>query len=143
MNQGDIILMLITVLIVGAVIKQQLGKVTQNIDNEELNPDFSYYADFCNAIDQKLSWLKELVQNGEINDISDKDKLLENIANFSKELAFIQTMNTNRNKQIWEEKLFGFLSKVDDFVISNLKDAEAISQKIKEDLKAEFDKLSS
>ncbi len=53
-------------------------------------------------------------------------------------------MNTNtKDKAVWEEKLFNFLSKIDDFVISNLKDAENVSQKIKDDLKAEFDKLSS
>ncbi|ABK82053.1 hypothetical protein Q4Y15_000441 [Campylobacter fetus] len=144
MGEQDIILIAIVVMIIAAILNSQINKLTKKIEKDELNPNLSYYDSFCNAIDEKISWLRELVTDGNINDSASKDTCLEMLSNFSKELVFLQTMNTNtKDKAVWEEKLFNFLSKIDDFVISNLKDAENVSQKIKDDLKAEFDKLSS
>ncbi|QQF51585.1 hypothetical protein [Campylobacter fetus] len=144
MGEQDIILIAIVVMIIAAILNSQINKLTKKIEKDELNPNLSYYDSFCNAIDEKISWLRELVTDGNINASVSKDTCLEMLSNFSKELVFLQTMNTNtKDKAVWEEKLFNFLSKIDDFVISNLKDAENVSQKIKDDLKAEFDKLSS
>ncbi|ANE36071.1 putative membrane protein [Campylobacter iguaniorum] len=144
MAEKDIILMLIAVMIVGVVLNTQIKRVTKRLDIEETNPNLGYYSDFCNAIDEKILMLKELVQDAKILETSDMDGCLEALSNFSKELVFIQTMNTNnKDKDLWEEKLFGFLSKLDDFIMQNMQDAKAISDEMKSDLKDKFESLSS
>ncbi len=81
------------------------------------NPATRDYAGFCAAIDAELDALREVCAGEPVK--------LAKLAAFSKELVFIQTMGREVKDARWEEKLFGFLSRVDDFVLAELPPARA------------------
>ncbi|WP_086238396.1 hypothetical protein [Campylobacter devanensis] len=139
MAQNDLIIMAVAVLIVGVILYKQINKVTQNITNDDENPNL-VYSKFCDAIDNQIDILRQNTQEDMILEPNKKDEILEALSDFSKELVFIESLNS-KDSDKWQEKLFGLLSRIDEFVEKNFINGKDIASDIKDNLKIEFDKL--
>lgn len=139
MTQNDLIMMATAVLIVGVILYKQINKVTQNITNEDENPNLAY-SKFCDAIDKQIDILRQKTQENMILESDKKDEILETLSDFSKELVFIESLNSKDSTQ-WQNKLFALLSRLDTFVESNFIDGEQLASDIKENLRVEFNRL--
>ena len=132
-------LMFIVAFLVGLFVYFQLQKVIKEADLKERNgDDNSKYIKFCDIIDKEILNLK----NYEPQNIELKDEYLNEVANLSKELVFIQTMHvTNVNAAVWEEKLFGLLNKIDNVVDRYIANSNEILDSLKKRLQNEFANL--
>ncbi|MDD7513756.1 MAG: hypothetical protein PUK08_00880 [Campylobacter lanienae] len=139
MSQNDLIIMALAVLIVGVILYKQINKVTQNITINDENPNLAY-SKFCSAIDDQIDILRQKALENQIVNQDNKDEILENLSDFSKELVFIESLNSKESDK-WQEKLFGLLSRIDEFVEQNFINGKDIARDIKDNLKIEFDKL--
>lgn len=139
MAQNDLIIMAVAVLIVGVILYKQINKVTQNITNDDENPNL-VYSKFCDAIDNQIDILRQNTQEDMILEPNKKDEILEALSDFSKELVFIESLNSKDSTQ-WQSKLFALLSRLDSFVESNFINGEQIARSIKESLRDEFNRL--
>ncbi|MDY5519594.1 hypothetical protein [Campylobacter lanienae] len=139
MSQNDLIIMALAVLIVGVILYKQINKVTQNITINDENPNLAY-SKFCSAIDDQIDILRQKALENQILNQDNKDEILENLSDFSKELVFIESLNSKESDK-WQEKLFGLLSRIDEFVEQNFINGKDIASDIKDNLKIEFDKL--
>ena len=139
MSQNDLIIMALAVLIVGVILYKQINKVTQNITINDENPNLAY-SKFCSAIDDQIDILRQKALETQIVNQDNKDEILENLSDFSKELVFIESLNYKESDK-WQEKLFGLLSRIDEFVEQNFINGKDIASDIKDNLKIEFDKL--
>ena len=139
MSQNDLIIMALAVLIVGVILYKQINKVTQNITINDENPNLAYFK-FCSAIDDQIDILRQKALENQIVNQDNKDEILENLSDFSKELVFIESLNSKESDK-WQEKLFGLLSRIDEFVKQNFINGKDIASDIKDNLKIEFDKL--
>ena len=134
----DVTLIVIVCLIVGVVVYMQVSRAAKNADMIEGSSNNSKYLKFCDILDNEILNLKNL----ELADESQKDVALDEIANLSKELVFIQTMHkSNQNTQIWEAKLFEFLQKCENVILKYAKDSEEKADIWREKLGKEFAKL--
>ena len=132
-------LIFIVVAVVGFIVYMEIQKIVAKTDAYELSPNNDKYIKFCDAIDMQISNLKL----EELKNADEKDEFLNELANLSKELVFIQNMHsTNKNAKIWEEKLFVFLSKIDGVIEKYLQNSDEISDNLKEKLMSEFKKLA-
>ena len=139
MSQNDLIIMALAVLIVGVILYKQINKVTQNITINDENPNLAY-SKFCSAIDDQIDILRQKALENQIVNQDNKDEILENLSDFSKELVFIESLNSKESDKR-QEKLFGLLSRIDEFVEQNFINGKDIASDIKDNLKIEFDKL--
>ena len=139
MSQNDLIIMALAVLIVGVILYKQINKVTQNITINDENPNLAY-SKFCSAIDDQIDILRQKALENQIVNQDNKDEILENLSDFSKELVFIESLNSKESDK-WQEKLFGLLSRIDEFAEQNFINGKDIASDIKDNLKIEFDKL--
>ncbi|WP_086252427.1 MULTISPECIES: hypothetical protein [Campylobacter] len=139
MAQNDLIIMAVAVLIVGVILYKQINKVTQNITNDDENPHL-VYSKFCDAIDNQIDILRQNTQEDMILEPNKKDEILEVLSDFSKELVFIESLNSKDSTQ-WQSKLFALLSRLDSFVESNFINGEQLARSIKENLRDEFNRL--
>ena len=139
MSQNDLIIMALAVLIVGVILYKQINKVTQNITINDENPNLAY-SKFCSAIDDQIDILRQKALENQIVNQDNKDEILENLSDVSKELVFIESLNSKESDK-WKEKLFGLLSRIDEFVEKNFINGKDIASDIKDNLKIEFDKL--
>ena len=114
---------LITTLVLGAILTPNLA-----------------YSKFCSAIDDQIDILRQKALENQIVNQDNKDEILENLSDFSKELVFIESLNSKESDK-WQEKLFGLLSRIDEFVEQNFINGKDIASDIKDNLKIEFDKL--
>lgn len=143
MNTHDLVLMMFAAAIVSGILYRQISIFSSKTNNDEdLKGSIDGYKKFCNAINEKIKWLCLLAQTAKFKEGVDKQVVLDRLNSFGKELDFIQTMSaTNINKSAWEEKLFGFLSKIDEFIEANFADPKNIIDQMKADLKKEFEKI--
>jgi len=91
----------------------------------------SAYVAFCDVVDAEFARFKEMAKSGGGAGGGSggfgagggagglRGDVLARLDDFSRELVFIQTMGEGVGKRRWEEKLFGFLSRVDEFVLEN------------------------
>ena len=132
-------LIFVVVTFVAFIVYMEVKRMAAKAEIYELTPTNDKYIKFCDIIDMQISNLR-------LNDLKnedEKDEFLNELANLSKELVFIQNMHsTNKNAQIWEEKLFNFLSKIDGVIEKYLQNSDEISDNLKEKLMSEFKKLS-
>lgn len=115
MSQNDLLLMAVAVGILALLVRWQIAKLSQRVaSGEAILPSVGKrdYSGFCETVDQELDRLKEACKEDGAS--------LETVAAFAKELVFIQSMGENVSNERWEEKLFGFLSRVDEFVLTKL-----------------------
>ncbi|MEE3704304.1 hypothetical protein V2I29_01730 [Campylobacter sp. CX2-8023-23] len=139
MGQNDLIIMALAVLVVGVILYKQINKVTQNITTEDENPNLAY-SKFCGEIDNQIDILRQIALDNGILYPDKKDEILENLSDFSKELVFIESLNSKDSTK-WQSKLFDLLSRVDDFVELNFINGKEIADKVKNSLKTEFNRL--
>ncbi|MDO5046310.1 hypothetical protein [Campylobacter sp.] len=149
----DIVTMTIVVsLAVGAILYMQIQKITKNIDEngtlannspENLKQiSVDKYKKFCELINNELRELKNMaLYDDALKSKELKDNFLENLSEMSKKLAFIETMNANKDSQKWEAELFEILSKLDELIEANFKDGERVSDEIRDRLQNEFSKI--
>ncbi|MBP5778539.1 MAG: hypothetical protein J6W17_01055 [Campylobacter sp.] len=131
-------LIFVVVAFVGFIVYMEVQKMAAKAEIYELTPTNDKYIKFCDIIDFEISALKFY----DLKNAEQKDEFLSELANLSKELVFIQNMHsTNKNAKIWEEKLFNFLSKVDEVIENYLQNSEEVSNGLKEKLMREFKKL--
>ena len=132
-------LIFVVVAFVAFIVYMEVKRMAAKAEIYELSPQNDKYIKFCDIIDMQISNLR-------LNDLKnedEKDEFLNELANLSKELVFIQNMHsTNKNAQIWEEKLFNFLSKIDGVIEKYLQNSTEICDNLKEKLMSEFKKLS-
>ena len=132
-------LIFVVVAFVAFIVYMEVKKMAAKAEFYELSPQNDKYIKFCDIIDMQISNLR-------LNDLKnedEKDEFLSELANLSKELVFIQNMHsTNKNAKVWEEKLFNFLSKVDEVIAKYLQNSDEISDNLKDKLMSEFKKLS-
>ena len=132
-------LIFVVVAFVAFIVYMEVKKIAAKAEIYELSPTNDKYIKFCDIIDTQISNLR-------LNDLKnedEKDEFLSELANLSKELVFIQNMHsTNKNAKVWEEKLFNFLSKVDEVIAKYLQNSDEISDNLKDKLMSEFKKLS-
>ena len=123
-------------------------KLTLNIDeNKLLEPiKAEIYPKFCDRIDEEIRALKEGVESEKLELVENdkKEEFLELLGDLSRELTFIQTMNlSKKNDKIWQSELFDFLKELEDLILRYLKDAETLSDDLRERLMSAFEKLKS
>lgn len=137
-------LMFFVAVIIAGVIYLQIQKAALKADEAEiLQNDPSRYFKFCDIIDRKLRVLRDFVKNeASLKTGVNENEILNEIANFSREITFIQTSHaTNQNPKIWESKLFEFLNKIDEFLVGNFENGEEIADKFRQNLMNEFANL--
>ena len=121
-------------------------KLTLNIDeNALLEPvKAGVYPEFCEIINDKIQAFKKEIQSFE-NALLDNDKkseALEKLGDLSRKLTFIQTMNlSKKSDSIWQSELFGFLSEFEGVINAYFKDGERKSDKLRDELLSEFERL--
>lgn len=121
-------------------------KLTLNIDEKALLEPVKagVYPEFCEIINDKIQAFKKEIQSFE-NALLDNDKkseALEKLGDLSRKLTFIQTMNlSKKNDSIWQSELFGFLSEFEGVINAYFKDGERKSDKLKNELLSEFERL--
>ncbi|CAM3439991.1 hypothetical protein CAUP111243_04145 [Campylobacter upsaliensis] len=123
-------------------------KLTLNIDeNKLLEPiKADIYPQFCDIIDEEIRALKEGVESGEFELLEDekKEEFLESLGDLSRELTFIQTMNlSKKNDSIWQSELFNFLKELENLILRYLKNAEILSDTLREKLMNAFGSLKA
>lgn len=130
-------LMFIVAFLVGLFVYFQLQKVIAKADFNEQS-DNTKYVKFCDIIDGEIANLKNYEpQNAEL-----KDEYLDEVANLSKELVFIQTMHvSNINATVWEAKLYGLLNKMDGIVERYIANSDEILNDLKQRLQSKFANL--
>ena len=132
-------LIFVVVAFVAFIVYMEVKKMAAKAEIYELSPQNDKYIKFCDIIDMQISNLR--LNN--LKNEDEKDEFLSELANLSKELVFIQNMHsTNKNAKVWEEKLFNFLSKVDEVIAKYLQNSDEISDNLKDKLMSEFKKLS-
>lgn len=121
-------------------------KLTLNIDEKALLEPVKagVYPEFCEIINDKIQAFKKEIQSFE-NALLDNDKkseALEKLGDLSRKLTFIQTMNlSKKSDSIWQSELFGFLSEFEGVINAYFKDGERKSDKLRDDLLSEFERL--
>lgn len=121
-------------------------KLTLNIDEKALLEPVKagVYPEFCEIINDKIQAFKKEIQSFE-NALLDNDKkseALEKLGDLSRKLTFIQTMNlSKKNDSIWQSELFGFLSEFEGVINAYFKDGERKSNKLRDELLSEFERL--
>lgn len=141
----------IVIIAVAVVLYMQIQRLTKSIDEKQAveqnstkkassNASLSAkYGEFCEAINSELRELKNIaLYDDGLKDEEFKDKFLESLSDLSKKLAFIETMNSNKNSEKWESELFALLNKLNDLVERNLKNGEKIADEIKNRLEARY-----
>lgn len=124
---------------VALIVHSEIKQIVAKAEIYELSPQNDKYIKFCDIIDMQISNLRL----EELKNSDEKDEFLNELANLSKELVFIQNMHsTNKNAKVWEEKLFNFLSKIDGVIEKYLQNSTEICDNLKEKLMSEFKKLS-
>lgn len=143
----------IIIAIVAVMLYMQIQKFTNNIDEnavtdrqndqKALNFDKNQkYKLFCQAIDGELRELKNVIlYDSELKNENFKDKFLENLSDMSKKLTFIETMNSNKDAQKWENELFTLLDRLNTLIQNNLKNGDKIADELRERLQNTFQKL--
>ncbi|MGP1484551.1 MAG: hypothetical protein ACTTJC_00380 [Campylobacter sp.] len=143
----------IIIAIVAVMLYMQIQKFTNNIDEnavtdrqndqKALNFDKNQkYKLFCQAIDGELRELKNVIlYDSELKNENFKDKFLENLSDMSKKLTFIETMNSNKDAQKWENELFTLLDRLNTLIQDNLKNGDKIADELRERLQNTFQKL--
>ena len=137
-------LMFVVACIVGFILYRQIQKISDRADEEEImQNDPARYVKFCDTIDRNLRSLSDSIKNEDVlEQNANEDEILNQIANFSREITFIQTSHsTNENPKIWENKLFEFLNKVDNFISKNFKNGNELADKFRQNLMNEFQNL--
>ncbi len=137
-------LMFVVACIVGFILYRQIQKISDRADEEEImQNDPARYVKFCDTIDRNLRSLSDSIKNEDVlEQNANEDEILNQIANFSREITFIQTSHsTNENPKIWENKLFEFLNKVDNFISQNFKNGNEVADKFRQNLMNEFQNL--
>ncbi|MCR4941867.1 MAG: hypothetical protein K5978_03620 [Campylobacter sp.] len=150
---NDITVALFIAILAGAILYMQIQKITKNIDQKVayeqsdenkfalLRQNSQKYINFCDAIDENIRDLRALINDGAAKNDECKDKILSELSEISKKLAFLQSMNQNASPQSWENSLFEILSKIDNLVNENLNDADEINEKIRENLREHFENM--
>lgn len=121
-------------------------KLTLNIDEKALLEPVraGVYPEFCEIINDKIQAFKKEIQSFE-NALLDNDKkseALEKLGDLSRKLIFIQTMNlSKKSDSIWQSELFGFLSEFEGVINAYFKDGERKSDKLRDELLSEFERL--
>ena len=121
-------------------------KLTLNIDEKALLEPVKagVYPEFCEIINDKIQAFKKEIQSFE-NALLDNDKkseALEKLGDLSRKLTFIQTMNlSKKSDSIWQSELFGFLSEFESVINAYFKDGERKSDKLRDELLSEFERL--
>lgn len=121
-------------------------KLTLNIDEKALLEPVKagVYPEFCEIINDKIQAFKKEIQSFE-NALLDNDKkseVLEKLGDLSRKLTFIQTMNlSKKSDSIWQSELFGFLSEFEGVINAYFKDGERKSDKLRNELLSEFERL--
>ncbi|MCR2061300.1 hypothetical protein [Campylobacter helveticus] len=123
-------------------------KLTLNIDeNKLLEPiKAEIYPKFCDHIDEEIRALKESVESEKLELVENdkKEEFLELLGDLSRELTFIQTMNlSKKNDKIWQSELFDFLKELENLILRYLKNAETLSDDLRERLMDAFEKLKA
>ena len=137
-------LMFVVACIVGFILYRQIQKISDRADEEEImRNDPARYVKFCDTIDKNLRNLSDSIKNEDVlEQNANEDEILNQIANFSREITFIQTSHsTNENPKIWENKLFEFFNKVDNFISQNFKNGDEVADKFRQNLMNEFQNL--
>ena len=137
-------LMFVVACIVGFIPYRQIQKISDRADEEEImRNDPARYVKFCDTIDRNLRNLSDSIKNEDVlEQNANEDEILNQIANFSREITFIQTSHsTNENPKIWENKLFEFLNKADNFISQNFKNGDEVADKFRQNLMNEFQNL--
>ncbi len=140
MSQNDLLLMGIAALAVALIIRSQLNRALANANRQNTEQNIDKYSRFCTIIEGKLAHLRKLIDSDARAQNSSLDGCLEHLSDLERELVFIRTMS-GQNAGVWEERLFELLSKIDSFAVQHLNGGEQIAQTIKDELKAEFNKL--
>lgn len=121
-------------------------KLTLNIDEKALLEPVKagVYPEFCEIINDKIQAFKKEIQSFE-NALLDNDKkseALEKLGDLSRKLTFIQTMNlSKKNDSIWQSELFSFLNEFEGVINIYFKDGERKSDKLRNELLSEFERL--
>lgn len=121
-------------------------KLTLNIDEKALLEPVKagVYPEFCELINDKIQAFKKEIQSFE-NALLDNDKkseVLEKLGDLSRKLTFIQTMNlSKKSDSIWQSELFNFLSEFEGVINAYFKDGERKSDKLRDELLSEFERL--
>ena len=107
-------------------------EVLQNLNNAEKYPKF------CNVIQKKINALRQdILFEDALNEASDKDKALDTLEQIRDKVeALLKRENAN-----WESELVEILDEIDGFVKANLKNGEDRAEKLRDELKKEFDGL--
>ncbi|CZE48262.1 hypothetical protein [Campylobacter geochelonis] len=133
--------MFIAALIVGFIVYLQIQKVSKKLDEVEQNPDMSRYLNLCDFIVLEID---ELERGLTLGDVTLKDSKLKSefelgVESLKNEILYIKdTYQSNQNSSVWEEKLFSFLSKFEEFVSRYLENSEAINDDIRSRLQRQF-----
>ncbi|WP_139451925.1 hypothetical protein [Campylobacter armoricus] len=103
------------------------------------------YPEFCDLINEEMRKIKNKVLQKEIQlkDENKNDEFLEILSNMSRKLNHIQTMNlSKKNNSLWEETLFEFLNKLENFNEKYIKNYEETNEEMRKSLQEKFSALT-
>jgi len=135
---------LVSVVLVGGVVAylmyQNINKVTTNIEKRS-SKGYEFFANLAGAAIEYIKDIKRDI-NGKNEDPTfvvledkDKEKVLKELDDFIRKLAFYETVLAKKKEpeEIEEEMATIFIS-FDDFIRENFKDGNSLADKIKESL---------
>lgn len=166
---NDITMAFIVAVAVAFALYMQIQKMTKNIDQKEAMGEdvrdhqkqrsqintkpalessvseekVKQYKKFCDDIDVQIRELKQkALYDDMLKNSDDKDEFLAELSQISRQITFIQNMNSKKGKTEWESELFDVLERIENVVNKHLKNADAITDEVREALKESFAKLS-
>ena len=130
----------------------QIQKLTKKLDDEGAVPAYQKaaqevlenlsnaekYPKFCNVIQKKINGLRQdILFEDMLIEASNKDKTLNELEQIREK---IETLAKQENAN-WESELVEILDEIDGFVKANFKNGEDRAEKLRDELKREFDGL--
>lgn len=126
MNENEVVMMVLWALVIGVIIYSNIKKLTSKLDAKSTN--FTHYLDFCDDIIRELDTIK-------CSSEAQKDEILS----LKNEIKHIASINANiKSEDIWEDKLFTFLTKLDESLNEKFENGKELGDKIRSELQDKF-----
>ncbi len=137
-------------IVVAFILIKNIKRITEKMDIDALDPH-AKYASFSTHIQEYIRDIKKDIGSSDksdslfvLQDDKELEKAEEKLSDFIRKLVFFETsMAKNRSKSDIESELAQTLIDLDKFVRENIKNGDKIADKIKEDLQARFQQLTT
>lgn len=131
---------------------QQINKLTNKIDSEATIDKTKLYIEFSSAIQEKIRDIRLDIDSYQtssnakfiLNNTTELSSVLETLSDMIRNLVFLETMSIkNQNSKDVENKLFAILNELDIILIQKIKNGQALSDEVRDELFSKYEQLKN